>query len=61
MGVEKIHQYLSLEAVLTVIEKETGNKDVIQSTGTSRQIVMTAFYKYAGLNNREIGNLLGVD
>ena len=60
-GVGKIHQYLSLAAVIAVEEKETGIKDVIRSTGTTRQIVMTVLYKYAGLNNREIGELLGVD
>ena len=50
-----------MEAVLAVVEKETGINQAIQSTGTTKQIVMTALYKYAGLNNREIGNLLGVD
>jgi len=60
-NVGKIHQYLSMEAVLAVVEKETGINQAIQSTGTTKQIVMTALYKYAGLNNREIGNLLGVD
>ena len=40
---------------------EMGIKNVLLSTGTTRQIVMTALYKYAGLNNREIGSLLGVD
>lgn len=59
--VGRIYRYLSKEAVLTVVEKETGIQQVIQSTGTARQIVMTALYKYAGLNNREIGELLGVD
>ena len=57
----RINRYLSLEAVLDVIEKETGIKDVLQSTGTTRQIAMTALYKYAGLNNREIGDIMGVD
>jgi len=60
-GVRKIHRYLSVEKVLTVVEKETDSKDALQATGTTRQIVMTALYKYAGINNREIGNLLGVD
>ena len=59
--VRKIHQYLSMEAVLGVVEKETGAHQVLQSSGTTRQIVMTALYTYAGLNNREIGDILRVD
>jgi putative transposase len=60
-AVGKIHQYLSMEAVVAVVEKAAGIELALRSTGTSRQIVMTALYQYAGLNNREIGNLLGVD
>lgn len=52
---------MSKETVLEVVEKATGVEQVLQSTGTVRQIVMTMLYTYAGLNNREIGNLLGVD
>lgn len=59
--VRKIHGYLSLDDVLSVIEGENGVKDILRSTGTTRQLVMTVLYKYAGLNNREIGDLLGVD
>ena len=44
-----------------ILEKATGVKDILHSTGTTRQIIMTTLYKYAGLNNREIGSLLGVD
>ena len=50
-----------MEAVVAVVEKAAGIERALQSTGTSRQIVMTTLYQYAGLNNREIGNLLGVD
>ena len=57
----KICRYLSKEEVLAVVEKEAGINRVIQSTGTDRQIIMTALYKYAGLNNREIGDLFGID
>lgn len=52
---------MSREAVLAAVEEETGIQPVLESTGTTRQIVMTALYRYAGLNNREIGELLGVD
>jgi REP element-mobilizing transposase RayT len=60
-AVKKIHRYVSQEVVIAVVEEETGIKDIIRSTGSSRQIIMKALYKYAGMNNREIGNLLGVD
>lgn len=59
--VGKIHRYQSMEVVLAVIEEVMGIREVLGATGTTRQIVMTALYKYAGLNNREIGTLLGVD
>ncbi|MDW7773082.1 MAG: hypothetical protein SCH71_09355 [Desulfobulbaceae bacterium] len=57
--VRKIHRYLSLEDVLSVLEKETDVKNILRSTAL--QIVMSALYKYARLNNREIGDLFGVD
>jgi REP element-mobilizing transposase RayT len=60
-AVGKIHRYASMEEVLALVSAETGIRDVINSSGTTRQLVMTALYKYAGFNNREIGDLLGVD
>lgn len=60
-AVRKIHRYLSQEDVLSIVGEETGIKELFNSKGTARQIVMTALYKYAGLNNREIGDLLDVD
>jgi putative transposase len=57
----KIHKYLSLEDVLKIVEKETNIKESTKSVGTNRQIVMTMLYKYAGLNNREIGELMNID
>ncbi len=60
-AVRKIHQHVALDIVLAVVEEETGISDAVHSAGTTRQIVMTALYKYAGLTNKEIGNVLGVD
>lgn len=60
-AVGKIHRYVSTEEVLSIVSSETGITDVIRASGTTRQLVMMALYKYAGLNNREIGDLLGVD
>jgi putative transposase len=60
-GVGKIHKYLSLKDVLKIVEKATNIKESTKSVGTNRQIVMTMLYKYAGLNNREIGELMNID
>ncbi len=59
--VKKIHCYLSLEEITAVLEQERDIPDISRATGTDRQIFMTLLYKYGGLNNREIGELLGVD
>jgi len=60
-NVSAIQQYLSLEKVASIVEEKTGTENIFCSCGTNRQILMTALYKYANLNNREIGELLGVD
>lgn len=60
-GVAKVHRYLSQDAVLTIVKQQTGMQQVLNATGTNRQIIMTMLYKFAGMNNREIGELLGVD
>ncbi len=60
-AVAKIHRHLSKDEVLRAVMEETGGGDVLQSSGITRQLVMIALYKYAGLNNREIGDLFGVD
>ncbi len=48
-----------MDAVLAVLEKETGMSPVFLSTGTTRQVVMTTLYNFTGPNNREIGHLEG--
>lgn len=50
-----------MDAVLAIVEQETGISQVLLATGTTRQIIMTALYNFAGLNNREIGDIMGVD
>lgn len=60
-AVGKLQRYVSKEEILVTIAAETSTADVLRSSGTTRQLVMTALYKYAGLTNREIGDLLGVD
>jgi putative transposase len=60
-GVRKVHSYLSKDTVLSLLEKKAGMKSPLAEIGSNKQIVMTMLYKYAGLNNREIGDLLGID
>ena len=60
-AVGRIRQYLSFEKVLAVAEKELNSSDLLRSKGMTRQIVMTLLYKYAGLNNRQIAELLNLD
>ncbi len=57
----KIHSYRSVETVISVISQQLGKKDILQETGTTRQLAMTVLYSCAGLNNREIGEIFGVD
>ena len=61
--IRKIHNYLSQELVLSGLAKELGlsPEEILTTSGQNRQISMTVLYKYAGLNNREIGELFGVD
>lgn len=53
--------FFSMDAVLATVEQETGISQVLLATGTTRQIIMTALYNFSGLNNREIGDIMGVD
>lgn len=59
--VGKIYHYLSKKVVLATVERTLALSHFLQATGTARQIVMTALYTHAGLNNREIGELFGLD
>jgi len=59
--VRKVHSYLSRDTVLFFLEKKVGMKSPLAEIGSNRQIVMTMLYKFAGFNNREIGDLLGID
>lgn len=59
--IRKNSSFFSMDAVLAIVEQETGISQVLLATGTTRQIIMTALYNFAGLNNREIGDIMGVD
>jgi len=58
-SVKKIHSYCTKDKVIEIARREIGKTwEQIKSTPNShRQILMEMLYRYAGLNNREIGNL----
>ncbi len=62
-GIGEIHKYLSQDIVLSLLADKFGVKPEMLFTTTEqvKQITMTVLYSYAGLNNREIGELFGVD
>jgi len=61
--VRKIHKYLSQDIVLPVLADEFGVKPekIFTTSKHIKQITITVLYNYAGLNNREVGKLFGVD
>ncbi len=62
-GIGEIHKYLSQDIVLSLLADKFGVKPEMLFTTTEqvKQITMTVLYSYASLNNREIGELFGVD
>ena len=56
-----LSQKMEWFGLLAVVEQETGINQVLRSTGTTRLVVMTTLYNFAGLNNRKIGDIMGVD
>ena len=57
----KIHRYLSKSGVLRAVMEETGSEDCVQSTEIACKLLMTALYKYAGLNRQDTAKRLGFD
>ena len=62
-SVKKIHSYCTKDKVIEIVCREIGKVwEQIKSTPDShRQILMEMLYRYTGLNNREIGELIGLD
>jgi len=62
-SVGKIHSYCSKDKVIEIVCRETGKAfEQIKSTPDShRQILMVMLYRYTGLKNREIGELMALD
>jgi putative transposase len=59
-ALQHIHSYLSKDIILEWFATEFGIT-IDRATGTDRHILMTMLYKYAGMKNSAIGNLLGCD
>jgi putative transposase len=61
-SVKEIRLYRSKEALLKVIESETGKgiDEIKKEKGLLRQIVMDILYRIGGLKGKEIGRILGV-
>lgn len=62
-SVKKIHSYCTKDKVIEITCREIGKTwEQIKSTPNShRQILMEMLYRYTGLNNREIGELMALD
>jgi putative transposase len=62
-SVKKIHSYCTKDKVIEITCREIGKTwEQIKSTPDSyRQILMDMLYRYTGLNNREIGELMALD
>ena len=62
-GIGEIYKFLSQDVVLALLADEFGMEPekIFITSGIVRQISMTILYRYAGLNNREIGELFKVD
>ncbi len=59
----KLENYKKEDVIIKAIEKETGKLiGIIKAErGTLRQLTMDLLYRLGGLNNREIGEMFGVD
>jgi len=62
-SVGKIHSYCTKDKVIEIACREIGKAwEQLKSTPDShRQILMEMLYRYAGLKNREIGELMALD
>ena len=62
-SVRKIHSYCTKDKVIEIACREIGKTwEQLKSTPDShRQILMDMLYRYTGLNNREIGELMALD
>jgi len=62
-SVKKIHNYCTKDRVIKITCREIGKtwEQINITPDSNRQILMKMLYCYAGLNNREIGELMALD
>ncbi len=56
-------RYLDKKVIFQVVSKHSSltPKLLLSSKGTNRNLIMAMLYKYSSLNNRQIGELFGID
>ena len=62
-AVGEILKYRSHEEIITSIMEVTGlsKREILTKPGVTRQIAMDMLYRYGGLTNPKIGQLMGID
>ncbi len=62
-AVGKILKYHAQEKIITSIMEVTGlsKREILTKPGVTRQIAMDMLYRYGGLTNPKIGQLMGID
>jgi len=62
-GAGKVYRYMASEKIITRISAETGRSsdEILHGKGEIRQLAMDLLYRYGGMKNPEIGELMGVD
>jgi len=62
-AVGEILKYLAQEEIISSIMEVTGlsKREILTKPGVTRQIAMDMLYRYGGLTNPKIGQLMGID
>jgi len=59
----KVHSYIARDQIIAQIEAATGQSgdEILRNRGEVRQLAMDLLYRFGGMNNQEIGKLMGID
>ena len=59
----KLFSYIASEKIIAQISAATGKvtKDILHDKGEIRQLAMDLLYRFGGMKNPEIGELMGID
>ncbi len=62
-AVAKLHSYLSTDKLIEKIATATNKPvdEVLHARGEARQLAMSFLYRFGGLKNKEISELMGID